>query len=804
MPWVEEELQHKTFLDEMWWKVLRRFTDKSGNFWWQNFNDDVEKVDLYRITFEKGLLGLKNGAYIPARGRKGKVCVTRHVIMKRWDGELLGLAQTTNAVEVNTKDMPRTPQGLYQWFVTLYGDSVDYSTLYAYTMDKYEGYTHSVDENGNPIPVTVITSDGGMGVVKASLDIEYYNEYEFFKDTMQSPITQIRLRQYLENEEVQILQGKFYRNNTNWWDDSLIRVKGVIDEYSFFFTLQADAAPSWEDNKVTKVPLFFGNLTNKEEDGRRKELADTQSPDSKSNVPVALFGGAQTEKFFNLDDVEETTETLQPIARNYVSRPSNGCDSIMVKKTRYGARYQSHYLQWNSPAHDMAPSRENIRLALEEFLTLTPEVKYHLDVPLEKTGNTIVAGTRVLNNKGEFVGTKNVSDMFEHCTHILIDDKELVEVVRVQNIGKDYADILVKRLEGYLNRYWRRWSTLKGYTKDQVDLITRKYPRAWNNLRFGYYNYDFNSSRYSDKVHTSRAYVVHPEDGVVGRLPNSIVTPLINLFDGDYLKFKYNCVDCAEEVYDPEVPPEPTIVTWSPVPVATSTDTNSTSCSTFNAATTVEEAEKFCVECLKATPSNYSMSLEWANYFNEGVWKLIQGYPSMKTAIESNGLVLHLDPDTNAGNTLGYFEPPSNGTPMKIAMMSARTVAEYSTLITDSFATGFLASSDHFHLINHEMGHFVHYSSVGATRWGELTAIDSDGYGTGTPLTSTELTLIETELGEYAHHWYPIELIAEAFGVFTSGYGVSPSIMDLYTQYDGVIPQETSKTEIETNTSRPT
>ena len=56
MPWVEETLRHDNFLDDMFDKVFRRFKDKSGNYWWQNFNNQVPKVDLYKITFEKGYL----------------------------------------------------------------------------------------------------------------------------------------------------------------------------------------------------------------------------------------------------------------------------------------------------------------------------------------------------------------------------------------------------------------------------------------------------------------------------------------------------------------------------------------------------------------------------------------------------------------------------------------------------------------------------------------------------------------------------------------------------------------------------
>ncbi|MBJ8206168.1 hypothetical protein JDS91_34025, partial [Bacillus cereus] len=93
---------------------------------------------------------------------------------------------------------------------------------------------------------------------------------------------------------------------------------------------------------------------------------------------------------------------------NYVNHPSNGIDSVMIKKTKYGARYQEHFLRWNVPPNLMPPTREELRL--------------------------------VKNAQGT--------------------EKE-----------EEYA---------------------------------RKYPRAWNYLRYGYYQYDFHASRYSNKIHTSR------------------------------------------------------------------------------------------------------------------------------------------------------------------------------------------------------------------------------------------------------------------------------------------------------------
>ncbi|MCY8745106.1 hypothetical protein MOD67_14070 [Bacillus licheniformis] len=456
MPFVEETLRHDSLLDDLFDKVFRRFKDKSGNYWWQNFNKDVAKVDLYKISFEKGLFvkGV-NGYKAPAAPTEGKLCITRHVIFRRWDNELLAFAQSTGSVKITTEDVPTNKADLIKWFVEFYKNYVDYTTIYTYTMDKYEGYTHFIN-GGHTTPVTVIGDDSGAGVHRASLDIEYHGEDDYHPEMKQSPIIAMNLKGDT-GEHVASIGKLNYKTNTNWWGDSLIQLRGVFDETSAFFTLKVDSAPTWEDNMVTLVPFFFGNLVRK---GATK----------RNESPIAMLGGTQVGKFFDFDSVEEKTETVQPITRNYVNHPSNGIDSVMVKKSKYGARYQEHFLRWNVPPNLMPPTREELRIVKDSMGT------------------------------------------------------------------------------------------------EREEKAARKYPRAWNYLRFGYYNYDFHPSRYSDKIHSSRATVMHPEDGVIGYIPNIVLIPLINIMEGDRLKFPHWCADCPEAPYTPTTPTDSTKSPWSPVP----------------------------------------------------------------------------------------------------------------------------------------------------------------------------------------------------------------------------------------------
>lgn len=63
-----------------------------------------------------------------------------------------------------------------------------------------------------------------------------------------------------------------------------------------------------------------------------------------------------------------------------------------------------------------------------------------------------------------------------------------------------------------------------GTTTDSIPPVregksSKKYPRSWD---YNVKNYGFNPSRYSGSVHTSYIYVVHPEEGVIGRLQNVV------------------------------------------------------------------------------------------------------------------------------------------------------------------------------------------------------------------------------------------------------------------------------------------
>ena len=77
----------------------------------------------------------------------------------------------------------------------------------------------------------------------------------------------------------------------------------------------------------------------------------------------------------------------------------------------------------------------------------------------------------------------------------------------------------------------------------------KTYPRAWNNLESGMYKYQFNPSNYSRKVHTSKIYLIHPEEGVRGSLSNTIGLNSTNVNAGNLRIRKANCPDKTYDIY---------------------------------------------------------------------------------------------------------------------------------------------------------------------------------------------------------------------------------------------------------------
>lgn len=68
-------------------------------------------------------------------------------------------------------------------------------------------------------------------------------------------------------------------------------------------------------------------------------------------------------------------------------------------------------------------------------------------------------------------------------------------------------------------RVYLSWGTTSEGMPPSRETDGKQYPRSWG---FPIKNYGLNPSKYSGSIHTSNVYVVHPEEGVVGKLRNLV------------------------------------------------------------------------------------------------------------------------------------------------------------------------------------------------------------------------------------------------------------------------------------------
>ncbi|ALA07171.1 putative major virion structural protein [Brevibacillus phage SecTim467] len=538
------------------------------------------------ITFEPGVSGQVAIYYSDVKGTdEFEFYVAKHYIVRNASGNLFGMAMLANFKEQMQNTGCKVPFSIYDSNID---DEYDFGaqlrpqdlgvfswakqkaeeeglyerhTLYFYQLEKFAnggrwltGWDKPADYKRLALDAEIQTTMWGLADQTNALQFKITDKYP---SNYQSPIVTAHTRiPQLENvEKLGFLDVKY----TNWWDDSKVFVKGFIDGKSLMFIIIADTAPVWDSNAVPAIPLYMGDF---EIDGAKDEVvnrditfdfheaqtrastvisskpminagstvkiwlmgdcdgdvgnesitlkigdtevgkfntADAVEPtgnrddaqfmgefpitgvEGKNNVtieavsdsdvsgyspvsarmwleltintdknadgaPSALFSGTAYSKDgedvtkalkrsaeFDYDDVNLKQEVLLPIMKDYSHYPSNGVDSIMVKRTKYGARYQAHYLSWNVPSNTMPPVRQN------------------------KDGH--------------------------------------------------------------------------------------KHPRAWDNFMNEQYKFQFSPSRYSGKAHSSRALLIHPEDGGFGTLRNVILVSPLTIMNGDELKVVKNHCD---------------------------------------------------------------------------------------------------------------------------------------------------------------------------------------------------------------------------------------------------------------------
>ncbi|MCY8291519.1 hypothetical protein [Bacillus haynesii] len=288
--------------------------------------------------------------------------VAKHIILRNARSDLFGIAVVADWKETtgDNKNFPfynistssdAEKTAFINYLEGTFAKRKNETTLYYYMLDKLPNA-----EDGT----TILTYWGLRGEndkrIQMALDTEV-TQVDFKSPTdvnsvyikaadplvMQSPIVESSLRApFLEKLDYPYV-------DTNWWADSEVSFKGYLDSKNMFLILQADNTPMWDNNVVPTVPLYFGDIV----------------PMDEGDPAVALFAGtvpkgsdSTTVAKFNFDDITiEGGKRIMPVLKKYPSNPSNGIDSVIINRTKLGSRYQSYFLSWNTPSHDMPPLR---------------------------------------------------------------------------------------------------------------------------------------------------------------------------------------------------------------------------------------------------------------------------------------------------------------------------------------------------------------------------------------------------------------------------------------------------------------
>ena len=80
------------------------------------------------------------------------------------------------------------------------------------------------------------------------------------KQAYRSPVSTIRFRIPMLESSSNVYGVDFPTITGNWFNDSKIEIKGLLDKDKAMFVMQADASASFEDNGVPTLPFYIGKF----------------------------------------------------------------------------------------------------------------------------------------------------------------------------------------------------------------------------------------------------------------------------------------------------------------------------------------------------------------------------------------------------------------------------------------------------------------------------------------------------------------------------------------------------------------
>lgn len=420
---------------------------------------------------------------------------------------------------------------------------------YVYNYDWSTGSNtvkyQQLDKNGEDLEFNgKILSASEEYLMEAALDIEVHGTTWIAKDKevridyaepriMQSPIVEVALRSDL----IEYVSNPIHY--TNWWTDSEIRLKGYIDSKTINVIIQADSAPKYDGNIVPNIPIYFGKIV----PINGKELDEFEPG-------YALFGGGVPDAYntaslsrkqgtyihsHNSDNWARVSDmttlggvgTLIKVGNHFFARITDF--DTLEDRIRYEVLELTSGKEYSGNTWHFSTSRR-VRKALESELpsnikameevagtTLTGDEDYSLktEVPISENTSSSDYGTLAAISKYDFDTMKDLKV------------KPKMPILKTYNEYPSDGVFSVMcsktRFGARYQRHYLSWGTASNDLPPAKNLDGKKYEKAYDQMEKTLnYKYQFNDSRYSNKVHATPIYIVHPEDGVRGQLEHTI------------------------------------------------------------------------------------------------------------------------------------------------------------------------------------------------------------------------------------------------------------------------------------------
>lgn len=257
------------------------------------------------------------------------------------------------------------PSNIFREALQLYIEKPGFRrpALYTYMLDNY-------DMSGDINEVTEYKFAWSGDLKRACLDMEVF-ETNWKTESPASTSTVLQVKTVkAEHNQSPIVESDYrhpdldklvfdytfnsYVKQGNYWSDSIITIKGQIDEGTAAFVMWGDTAPAYEGGVAPIIPIYIGDGEDLEgfEDDKTSHMdvifGGTVPKVALNSVPSFDFDEAGKDKFYT---------PIMPLMKQLDDTIGNGLDNVIVRRNKNGARYVGHYISTSVPPNSMPPDR---------------------------------------------------------------------------------------------------------------------------------------------------------------------------------------------------------------------------------------------------------------------------------------------------------------------------------------------------------------------------------------------------------------------------------------------------------------